>query len=227
MPDDPATPSAVRVATRPAGPGSGSRRQTRGEESIRELVAGTALVLITAVGGMYFAIRPASGTVDGWMLDLVGASKAPVFTHVAAVRYPAVIIVVAVIAAAICLPQDRTRALACLVGPPLALVACELVAKPMVGRTLGGSLCYPSGSTVGAAALAAAAVLATPARWRPWTIIVGSAYALWVATAVVALRWHYPTDALAGLAFGAGVVLLVDGAAWQLVRHLGHRWARA
>jgi membrane-associated phospholipid phosphatase len=27
----------------------------------------------------------------------------------------------------------------------------------------------------------------------------------------VALRWHYPSDALAGAAFGVGVVLAVDG----------------
>ena len=29
--------------------------------------------------------------------------------------------------------------------------------------------------------------------------------------AVIGLRWHYPSDALAGAAFGVGVVLLVDG----------------
>jgi len=78
------------------------------------------------------------------------------------------------------------------------------VVKPLVGRTLGGVLSYPSGSTVGAAALAAAGVLASPRRWRPWIAGPASAYALWVALAVVALRWHYPTEALAGLAFGVG-----------------------
>jgi membrane-associated phospholipid phosphatase len=30
---------------------------------------------------------------------------------------------------------------------------------------------------------------------------------------VVALRWHFPTDALAGVAVGVGVVLLTDCAA--------------
>ena len=90
-----------------------------------------------------------------------------------------------------------------------------------MGRTLGGALCYPSGSTVGAAALATAAVLATPARGRVWTIMAGTVYALWVSVSVVALQWHYPTDALAGLAFGVGVVLLVDGAAWQVARYVG------
>ena len=35
--------------------------------------------------------------------------------------------------------------------------------------------------------------------------------------AVVALQWHYPTDALAGVAFGAGVVLLLDGGLRRVV----------
>ncbi len=224
-PDDPATPSAVRLAPRPAVPEPDPRRRTRRDgDSIRELGAGAVLVLMTAVGGVYFAVRPASGTIDGWLLDVVGASNAPAFTHVTSLRYPSVIVVGAVIAAGICLLQDRTRALACLVGPPLALLACELVAKPLVGRTLGGALSYPSGSTVGAAALGTAAVLATPARWRAWTITLATVYALWVAVAVVALRWHYPTDSLAGVAFGVGVVLALDGAAWQVVSRLGPRW---
>jgi membrane-associated phospholipid phosphatase len=34
--------------------------------------------------------------------------------------------------------------------------------------------------------------------------------------AVIALRWHYPTDALAGVVLGVGVVLIVDRAAQSL-----------
>ena len=188
-----------------------------------ELVVGSALVLAAALGGLYFAIRPGPARVDGWLRDLVGPSHALAFTHVSSLTRPAVIVIGAAVAAGVCLPRDRPRALACLVAPPLALIAGELVAKPVVGRTLGGVLSYPSGSTVGAAALAAAAVLATPARWRPWIAGPASAYALWVALAVVALRWHYPTDALAGLAFGAGVVLVIDGAAFRIARRVERR----
>jgi undecaprenyl-diphosphatase len=116
-----------------------------------------------------------------------------------------------VLAAAAVVRRDRARALACLVGPPLALLLCELVVKPLVGRTLGGALSFPSGSTVGAAALATAAVLVTPVRWRKVAVVMAAAYGLWMAVAVVSLGWHYPTDALVGLAFGGGVVLLADG----------------
>ena len=219
-----AAPGAVASGTAMPEPGiQGPERHGRSrrhEESVAELVVGAALVAAAALGGLYFAVRPGPARVDGWLQDLVGPSHALAFTHLSSFTHPAVIVVGAAIAAGACLPRDRPRALACLVAPPLALLACELVAKPLVGRTLGGVLSCPSGSTVGAAALAAAAVLATPARWRPLTAGPASAYALWVALAVVALRWHYPTDALAGLAFGAGVVLVIDGAAFQLARRV-------
>ena len=87
----------------------------------------------------------------------------------------------------------------------------ELVIKPWVGRTLGGGFSYPSGSTVGASALGTALVLAVPVRRRTVAVVAASAYALWMAVAVVSLQWHYPTDAAAGLAYGTGVVLLLDG----------------
>ncbi len=93
--------------------------------------------------------------------------------------------------------------------------------KPAVGRTLGGSLTYPSGSTAGAAALGVAVVLATPARFRVVAASVVGLYALGMTAAVVALRWHFPTDAVAGLAWGVGIVLVADGSAWWAA----HRWA--
>jgi membrane-associated phospholipid phosphatase len=215
-----AAPRAVASGTARPGPAiqgpERPGRRRRHEESIAELVVGSALVLTVALGGLYFAVRPGPATVDGWLLNLVRPSHALAFTHVSSLTSPAAIVIGAAIAAGACLPRDRPRALACLIAPPLALLACELVAKPLVDRTLGGVLSYPSGSTVGAAALAAAAVLATPARWRPWIAGPALAYSLWVALAVVALRWHYPTDALAGLALGAGVVLVIDGAAFRI-----------
>ena len=76
---------------------------------------------------------------------------------------------------------------------------------------------YPSGSTVGAAALSTAAVLATTIRWRWATVVVASVVSLWMWAAVVVLHWHYPTDALAGLAYGVGVVLVTDAAAWMVL----------
>lgn len=190
------------------------RRSARGREATLELVLGALLVGAVAIGGLWFALRPASGRLDGRLLDLVTGSQSRWFIDMANSHHPWVIVTGAVIAAVVAFPQDRFRSLACLVGPPLALLVAELVVKPAVGRTLGGSLSYPSGSVVGAAAVATAVVLATPVRWRAVTAALGAVYAVWMTVSVIALRWHYPTDALAGLAWGVGVVLLVDAASW-------------
>ena len=186
----------------------------RGREAHRELVVGGALLALVAVGGLYLFFRPANTFLDGWVLGLVGPDHSAVWTGVTALRFPQAIVAGSVVAALVAYPADRLRSLACLVGPALALATCELVVKPVVGRHLGAGLSYPSGSTVGAAALAAAVVLAVPTRWRTLALIAGSAYTLWMSVAVIVLQWHLPTDALAGAAYGAGVVLVVDGAVW-------------
>jgi membrane-associated phospholipid phosphatase len=189
--------------------------------SRRELLVGVVLLAAVVVGGVYVAARPAPGAVDVWLQQVIPGSTSRAVTAVTALRYPWCIVIGSIVAAAVTVRRDRTRAVACLVGPPLALLLCELVVKPAVGRTLGGSLTYPSGSTAGAAALAVAAVLATPERLRAVAVAVAGLYALGMAVAVVALRWHFPTDAAAGLAWGVGVVLVADAAAWWAAR----RWA--
>lgn len=218
-------PSSALSLHRAAGTGPPATGLRDGGAVIEMLVGG-ALVALVVAGGVYFAFRPGPVVVDGWFSFVVRSGRGPWFTSVTTLRYPVVIIVGAIAAAAVTFRRDRPRAWACLIGPTLALVTCELVAKPLVGRTLGGVFSYPSGSTVGAAALAAAAALASPARWRTLTVIVGSVYALWMALAVIALQWHLPTDALAGLAYGAGVVLVVDGSAWKVAVAMRRRTAR-
>lgn len=215
----PAGPTAAATATRSTAPvGPPGRRELHAR---RELVVGGVLILATAIGGAYLAIRPGAGLIDRWVLDVVHVHKTAPFKAVTRVRYPLVVVVGAIGLAAVTAPRDRARALACLVGPPLALITCELVIKPLVGRTLGGALSYPSGTVVAAAAVATAAVLATPPRWRVVTGVVTGAYALWVALAVIALQWHLPTDALAGCSYGVGVVLTVDALAWYGLRRAG------
>ncbi len=195
----------------------------RREESRRHLVWGTVLIAVVAVGGLYFFFLPHPMFADRWVLDLVRPSSNGIFTGVVALRYPQVVVVGSAVIALVALPSDRLHSLACLVGPPLALATCELVVKPLVGRHLGSGLSYPSGSTVGAAALATAAVLAVPRRWRLGILAIGAVYTLWMALAVVALQWHFPTDAAAGVAYGAGVVLVVDGVVWWAAAELGGR----
>lgn len=153
--------------------------------------------------------------VDGWFSFIEQSGHHRWYLVVTWLRYPAVVVAGSLLAAAVCFRRDRPRSWACVFGPPAALATCELVIKPLVGRTLGGVYSYPSGSTVGAAALATAAVLATPIRRRTIAVVVASLYPLWMAVAVVGLQWHYPTDALAGVVYGVGVVLVADGLAWK------------
>jgi membrane-associated phospholipid phosphatase len=189
----------------------------------RELVVGAVLVVLVAVGGLYFWLRPSPTFVDGWLTFLPGLAKGTWFTRITVLRSPAVVVVGSAAVAALCVRRDRPRACACLLGPILALLTCELVAKPLVGRKLGGMFSYPSGSVVGAAALATVAVLAAPRRWRPAVGALAGVYVVWMALAVVAMQWHLPTDAIAGVLYGIGVVLVVDGAAGKLASALGRR----
>ncbi len=121
-----------------------------------------------------------------------------------------------VLAALVVVGRDRRRAIACLCAPGLAAVAVDWVLKPEVGRYFLGELSFPSGSMTVVAALATAWTLAVPAPARWVVAAAGAVVVALVGVAVVAVRWHYPSDALAGVAFGAGVVLLVDG-----LLHLG------
>jgi membrane-associated phospholipid phosphatase len=196
------------------------RADSRGRLANTEMTVGIVLVALVLAAGAYFAFRPRPVVIDGWLNFLVTEAKGTWFTSVTVLRSPVVIVVGAVATAVIAFPRDRPRAWACLLGPCLALVTSELVLKPAVGRTIGGMYSFPSGSTVGAAALATAAILAVPRRWRIATLVVGSVYALWMALAVVAMQWHLPTDSLAGLAYGVGVVLIVDAGAWMVARRL-------
>ena len=200
-----------------------SGRGGRDRASGREIAVGAALVAVVMAGAFYFAVRPRSTSFDRWIFAALPDIGRSALTSITWFSRPAVIIVGPVVLAVLVYRRDRPRSIACLIGPILALSTSELVMKPAVGRTLGGALTYPSGSTVGAAALATAAVLATPVRWRVVAAVLAAAYTSWMALAVVALRWHFPTDAVAGVLYGLGVVLLIDGVAWRLLHYVRPR----
>jgi membrane-associated phospholipid phosphatase len=58
---------------------------------------------------------------------------------------------------------------------------------------------FPSGHTSVAASAGLALVLAAPPLLRMTATVVGAAYAAAIAWAVVALGWHYPSDAVASV----------------------------
>ena len=90
----------------------------------------------------------------------------------------------------------------------LTAVLVEYVFKPLVGRRYRGVLSYPSGNVADLAAVATAWAWPCPAGSGRWSSPRWGRRRPAMVVAVIGLRWHYPTDALAGAVLGVGVVLL-------------------
>jgi len=114
----------------------------------------------------------------------------------------------------VCVLRRRYRGAALLViAIPAASVIAERLLKPLVGRTALGFLSFPSGHATGTFALATAitVLLAGAPRVsravRLAAAVIAFAVASVVAAAMIALGFHYFTDAIGGAAVGIGTVL--------------------
>jgi membrane-associated phospholipid phosphatase len=108
-----------------------------------------------------------------------------------------------------------------LVGPPTAMVTTSLVLKPLVERTRGDDLAFPSGHTTSVASLAvvcAVLLLGLPVSRTVRLLVVAGLGVLVVAVgaSLVGRGYHYPTDTLGAVGVALAVVpaaaLVVD--AW-------------
>lgn len=180
-----------------------------------ELVVGLALLGGAALAGIAFVHRPWENRLDVFGFAHLPAEPDSRRWHLIADLGSLPVLLVGIGAAALlAVWRDRARALACLVGPLVAVLVTERIAKPLVGRhvTPFGGFSYPSGTTTAATALAVVAVLVLPRLARPLGAVLALAVVVGVGCAVVALRWHFPTDAVGGALVGSGAVLLTDGA---------------
>jgi membrane-associated phospholipid phosphatase len=194
------TSTLARAETAPVRPGR------------RQMVAGVILLGWTLLAGVAVHRYPGPNGLDRWGFSAMGPSPhSSVLIRITDLGGFPVLAAGSVLAALVVVGRDRWRAVACLCGPPLAAVLVEWVVKPVVGRRYLEVLTFPSGSVAVVAALATAWVLAVPGWLRVAVAAAGSVVVVAMTVAVVALRWHYPSDALAGAAFGVGVVLAVDG----------------
>lgn len=207
-----------------------SRRGPRGSGAVTpkalslETALGALLLGCSVVAAALVARHPGPSGLDRWGFAMATPALHPslhrsLLRTVTDIGNPAVVAGCSIVAAAVALRSDRFRATACLIGPPLAVVLAEYVTKPLVGRYFIGVLSYPSGTVTAISAAACALAVAAPPRLRP-----GAAAGALVLTAlgtyaVLGLRWHYLSDALAGAAMAAGTVMLVDG----LLRPAGRR----
>ncbi len=71
--------------------------------------------------------------------------------------------------------------------------------EPLLGWTQVGPAAFPSGHATTVAAMALAWSLLVPPRLRTATLAVGALVTASVCWAVVVARWHYPSDAAAGV----------------------------
>jgi membrane-associated phospholipid phosphatase len=189
-----------------------------------EVTVGVGLLLAVAVGGLYLMIRPGPTVLDRWIFTAVRPVHHSGFLLVVTrLGSPFVVVAASVAGFLATIRRNRPRAGALLAGPVLAVAACDWVIKPVVDRTFAGVVSFPSGTVAAVAAVATVGLVATPDPWRAVTAALGGTVTVLAAMSVVALRWHYPTDALAGVAVGGGVVLVADCVA----RAVATRVARA
>jgi membrane-associated phospholipid phosphatase len=172
---------------------------------------GLGLLAVVAIGGAYFALRPGPTPLDRLAFRILPSE----YTHnsltfIADIGRPRVVVPGVVICAFIAFFWDRRRSVTCLVAPAVAIVITEYLAKPAVGRTFGGTLCYPSGHMTAVAALVCAFVIAVPAGWRKLAAFLGLVVSVVVAVTLLLLRWHYLTDVIAGASVSIASTLIVD-----------------
>jgi undecaprenyl-diphosphatase len=176
------------------------------------LLVGSLLVAVSVVAAVAVAYHPEATALDRLGFDLIPrTTRSSILIKITDLGAPLVLVLATVAAALLALGHDRRRALACVAGPVMVAFLVEYTLKPLVGRQFEGVLSYPSGNVADVAAVLTAWSLAVPSRYRGATVAIGVVLTGMMVVAVVGLRWHYPSDALAGLVLGVGVVLLIDG----------------
>lgn len=122
---------------------------------------------------------------------------------------PPVVYTLIALLAAIGLASRRWEiAAVAVVAPGLATAVTDFVLKPLFDRRYTGNLSYPSGHTVAAVAVLTVGVLTVASvRGRILALVVWLAVTASVATGLVGMDYHYPTDTLGGLAVAVGTVL--------------------
>ncbi|WP_433802905.1 hypothetical protein [Actinomycetospora sp. CA-084318] len=190
-------------------------RPSRRLLSRRGRVVALALILVTVVVGGALALRyegtSSPGRIDqeittaleGWpawfrgMVDL--GDPGPLLALILVVAVGAVL--------------ARRGVLFALVAPVVAVLISHGIAKPLVGRTIGEGLAYPSTHMTGVGAVLTVIMVLIAAQ-RSWpravrlaVLPVLLAIALVYAGTLSALAFHYPTDTIGGLCLAVAVVL--------------------
>ncbi len=182
-------------------------------------------ILVAALGALFAGHSTADAfdrAVDSPVITLFAGHRGlALWLAFPGTTIPAVVL--SVVIAVACLLTGRIRgALLAVAAVPVAIGLCEVLIKPLVHRTYLGGVVYPSGHTATISALAATVTVLLIAPPRPVlarplrVLILTVAYLTVVAVVigVIAVRFHYFTDTVAGVALGTGTVcglaLLLD-----------------
>lgn len=149
--------------------GAGPEDEETGDEWRTTTIAGGALAVVLVAVGLYFHWRPGPTFLDNWGFSWIHpAFGNSFFLHMTDLRSWAFILAGSILAALIVYARDRLRALACLIGPTLAIVLVEFPLKPVVGRRYAQVLSFPSGTMTIVSSVVTAWALAVPgASVRP------------------------------------------------------------
>ena len=172
-------------------------------------------ILLVAVPAVRYAGTGEGGRLDRTLAALVpmrGGLLGAVGEALADLGDPVPVVVAMALLAAAAWWWRGVRGLAlALVAPAAAMTTTSLVLKPIVGRTRGHELSFPSGHTTavaGIAATAAVLVLGTtalaPGVRRTVSVALGVLVGV-VGVCLVGRGYHYPTDVVGAL----GVVLVL------------------
>ncbi len=205
-------PDGQLIPDRPPVRAHGST--TAGAPGRTEAAVGAVLVGLSIVAGVVVRIHPAANALDRRGFAVIARSPDSTLLHlITDLGAPQCLVLGTLLAAVVVVRTDRWRAAACVAGPVVTAVLVEYVFKPLVARRYFGVLSYPSGNVADLAAVMTALALAVAGRIRPAVVVLGAVLVFSMIVAVIGLRWHYPTDALAGAVLGVGTVLTVDGVA--------------
>jgi undecaprenyl-diphosphatase len=183
------------------------------------LVVVVACAIVTAALGVHYRNSTGAGALDT-ALDVRIRTRLAAHHHLLAdlvkLGSPGYVIGFTAALTLLCVLRRRWRATVfAAAGIVAAAVLSELVLKPLVNRHVGEVYEFPSGHTTGAFAVAVtAAVLLLEGRGlrspiRVLLALVSIVLAFGVGAAVIALGYHYTTDAFAGFCVALGVVLAV------------------
>ena len=86
----------------------------------------------------------------------------------------------------------------------LKIVLAHPRVHPILGSHQVNAASFPSGSATAAMAMAVAALMVVPRRWRGLTAALGAVFVFAVSLGVLISAWHFPSDVLGGLIVATG-----------------------